>query len=262
MDQKELKTTTKQRIVIAIIAVLLLASTIATYILIVVSSSNSGEAKMSKLQEQYRAKQTEINEYGATLSNKYFNTMNKYRSEVKAYNAESVNSSGIKKTDLQEGDGRELTTGDLNYFAYYIGWCADETIFDATFNNKDNPTSLTVPIYAGQGLIEGWNEGVVGMKIGGVREVAIPGELAYGDTKEICGGTNSPLKFIIMPVADEKLFTLNDELENIYGELVQAYYSSSAANRGTSSTTNTTSGVNSGTVGGSSDATATPSNAE
>lgn len=228
MDQNALKTSTKQRIVIAIIAILLLGSTIATYILIVLSSNNSGDAKLSKLQDDYTAKQVEINEYGKTMSDKYFDTMNSFRSEVKAYNAEAVNNSGVKKTDLKEGDGRELATGDLNYFAYYIGWCPDETIFDSTFNDKDNPTSLNTPIYAGQGLIEGWNEGVVGMKVGGVREIAIPGELAYGESREICGATNSPLKFVIMPVTDDKLFELNNDLENIYGELVQAYYNSSS----------------------------------
>lgn len=228
MDQSELKTSLKQRIVIAAIAILLLGSTIATYILIVLSSSNSGDAKLNKLQDDYTAKQVEINEYSQTLSSKYFDTMNSFRSEVRAYNAEAANSTGVKKTDLKEGDGRELTTGDLDYFAYYIGWCPDESIFDTTFNDKDNPTALNVPIYAGQGLIEGWNEGVVGMKVGGVREITIPGELAYGDSKEICGMTNAPLKFVIMPITDDKLHQLNNELENIYGELVQAYYNSSS----------------------------------
>ncbi len=228
MDQSELKTSLKQRIVIATIAVLLLGSTIATYILIVLSSSNSGDAKLNKLQDDYTAKQVEINEYGQTLSSKYFDTMNSFRSEVRAYNAEAANSTGVKKTDLKEGNGRELTSGDLDYFAYYIGWCPDESIFDATFNDKDNPTALNAPIYAGQGLIQGWNEGVIGMKIGGVREITIPGELAYGESKEICGMTNAPLKFVIMPITDETLTKLNNELENIYGELIQAYYDSPA----------------------------------
>ena len=75
-------------------------------------------------------------------------------------------------------------------------------------------------------MIEGWNDGVVGMKIGGIREITIPGELAYGDSREICGATNSPLKFIILPVTDEKLTQLEAELEDIYAQLINAYYSS------------------------------------
>ncbi|MBR5409021.1 FKBP-type peptidyl-prolyl cis-trans isomerase [Candidatus Saccharibacteria bacterium] len=227
MDQKALKTSWKQRLIIIIIAILLLGSTFATYILIVLSNNNSSSNNLSKLQDDYTAKQVEINNRGAELSNVYFDVFKNFRSNVKAYNAEAVNSTGVQKTDLKEGDGRELTTGDLNYFAYYIGWCPDESVFDSSFDDFSNPTALTAPIYAGQGLIEGWNEGVVGMKIGGVREIAIPGELAYGESREICGTTNSPLKFIVMPITDETLFNLNNELEQIYAQLVNAYYSTS-----------------------------------
>ena len=158
------------------------------------------------------------------MSKEYFPTFSKFRSEVKAYNAAAANSTGVHTRDLLEGTGRELATGDLEYYAYYIGFCPDETIFDSSFNDKDNPTELIAPIYAGRGLIEGWNMGVVGMKIGGVREIQMPGEQAYGETREICGTTNSPLKFIVMAVEDAKLNELNSELDQIYAELVSKYY--------------------------------------
>lgn len=236
MDQKALKTSMKQRIAIIVIAILLLGSTIAAYVAIVVSSSKSNSGT-SELEEKYTAVRTEINDYSVVLSNTYFDTLASYRSEVKAYNAESANSVGIQKTDLLEGTGRELVADDLNYFAYYIGWCPDETIFDSSFDDASNPTSLKAPLYAGQGLIAGWNEGVIGMKIGGVREIQMPGELAYGESREICGMTNSPLKFIVMPIVDDKLSELETKLENVYAQLVQAYYSSNAASGATSGST-------------------------
>lgn len=230
MDPKSLKTSVKQRIIITAIAILLLGSTIATYVGIIVSNSNGSNSSTSQLEDQYTNKQAEINTYAVTLSNKYFSTFSSFRSEVKAYNAEAANSVGVRTRDLLEGTGRELATGDLEYFAYYIGFCPDESIFDSSFDNKDNPTQLTAPIYAGQGLIEGWNTGVVGMKIGGVREIQMPGEQAYGETREICGTTNSPLKFIVMAVEDEKLKELNNELETIYAELVSRYSSQQVQN--------------------------------
>ncbi|MBQ3306522.1 FKBP-type peptidyl-prolyl cis-trans isomerase [Candidatus Saccharibacteria bacterium] len=184
---------------------------------------------MAALQEEYSAKQTEVNNYAATLSSQYFNDLNSFRGRVKAYNATTANSDGLKTVDLKEGTGRELAEGDTDYFAYYIGWCADESIFDSSFNDKDNPTALGAPLSASMGLIEGWNQGVIGMKIGGVREISIPTELAYGDTQEICGGTGSPLKFIVLPIADEKLTTLSNELEAIYGKMVEVYSASSSA---------------------------------
>ena len=228
MDPKSLKTSWRQRVIIIIIAILLLGSTIATYAAIVISNNNGSNTSTKELENQYTDKQAEINTYAVTLSDKYFDTFSKFRSEVKAYNADAANSVGIRTRDLLEGTGRELATGDLEYYAYYIGFCPDESIFDSSFNDKDNPTQLIVPIYAAQGLIEGWNLGVVGMKIGGVREIQMPGEKAYGETREICGTTNSPLKFIVMAIEDEKLKTLNNELETIYGELINRYYGSSS----------------------------------
>ncbi|MBQ9403156.1 FKBP-type peptidyl-prolyl cis-trans isomerase [Candidatus Saccharibacteria bacterium] len=227
MDQKALKTTWQQRVIIIVIALLLLGSTIATYIGIILSNNN-GKKSTSDLEDQYTAKLAELNAYGATLSKQYFDTFSGFRSRVKAYNAESANSTGVKTTDLKVGDGRELATGDLEYYAYYIGWCPDESVFDSSFDDFEKPTQLKTPIYAGQGLIEGWNTGVVGMKIGGVREIQMPGELAYGSSREICGTTNSPLKFVVMAIEDEKLNQLNDELDNVYAELVGKYYDSSS----------------------------------
>lgn len=81
------------------------------------------------------------------------------------------------------------------------------------------------PLDPSGGLIEGWNQGVVGMKLGGVRQVTMSGDLAYGDTREICGGYNSPLKFIIMAVEpDENVTKLNSELNDIYLQLYMAMY--------------------------------------
>ena len=231
MDQKNLKTSTKQRVIIAIIAILLLGSTIAAYAGIIVSGnkSNSGSAE----QEAYTKAMTAMNEYGASISGQYFDTFNGFRSEVKPYNAETANGEGVQKQDLLQGEGRELATGDTDYFAYYIGFCPDGTVFDSSFDNFENPTSLKAPIYAGQGLIEGWNEGVVGMKIGGARVIQMPGELAYGESREICGGKNSPLKFVVMAVVDQKLTELESKVEESYAKLVQAYYAQQQKAQGT-----------------------------
>lgn len=228
MDQDSLKTSVKQRIFIAVIAVVMLGSIIASYAAIVIggnSATNSAdpelEAKISELSKKYEAKSAEVNAASTTLSDQYFAEFSAYKSEVKAYNESSANDNGLQSTDLKIGTGRELTDGDTNYFAYYIGWCADETIFDSSLNDS----SLKAPLSADAGLIEGWNAGVVGMKLGGVRELTIPGELAYGESRELCGGTNKPLKFVVMALEKtEPLATLADELNTIGMELQYAYY--------------------------------------
>jgi len=51
------------------------------------------------------------------------------------------------------------------------------------------------------------------------------GDLAYGDTREVCGGYNKPLKFLVMPIADDQqISTLTQELSDIRMQLIMAYY--------------------------------------
>lgn len=233
MEQKALKTSWTQRIVILVIAVLLLGSTVFAYLFLVVGGSSEAskqEEKITQLTEEFDAKSAEIDTVAKRLSEKYFSQFSKYQSEVKSYNAASVNGSGLVTKDLKEGNGKTLTEGDTDYYAYYISWCANGDIFSSTFNYKDeenklDATSLTAPFDPGVGPIEGWNQGVIGMKIGGVRQVSIPGELAYSDKKEICGGYNSPLRYIIYAIdKDAELAKLNGELDEIWLQLYYLYY--------------------------------------
>jgi len=80
-------------------------------------------------------------------------------------------------TDLEEGTGPEAKDGD-QVLVYYVGVRSDDgTEFD---NNFDSGQIFPVTLGAG-GVIEGWDEGLVGVKSGGVRQLDIPAELAYKD---------------------------------------------------------------------------------
>lgn len=226
MEEKELKTSIKQRILISLIAVVMVGSMIAGYIAIVLSGNNSSDntisaEKVAQYQQEYTEAQQAYNELTGADYQKFI----QFKPEVVAYNEETANAEGLQTKDLLVGEGRELAEGDDDYIAYYIGWCADETVFDSTLDSNTNPTAfsggLEVPSFNG-GLIEGWNKGVVGMKLGGVREITIPGELAYKDTQEICGGTYKPLRFIIMAV--ENTETLRDATEKLNMAQLKAQY--------------------------------------
>ena len=230
MDEKSLKTSRWQRLGILIIAILLLGGTVFAYLFIFMGSSSSdtnNDELIADLTEQYDAKAAELEAAAAPLSDQYFDDFSGYLSEVKAYNAASAEAEVLGVKDLKTGTGKTLEEGDTDYFAYYIGWCADGSIFDSSFDDTENPTALNVPLDASVGLIEGWNQGVIGMKLGGVRQLTISGDLAYGDTQEICGGYNSPLKFIILAIEkDEDIAALNSELDDLYLQLYYAYYGS------------------------------------
>lgn len=236
MDEKELKTSLKTRIFISLIAILMLGSVIASYALIVANGnrnnnnnntvSDSGdieidEAKVAELEAKY----TEIEKKFKELTKGDFDTFIAFKSEIRAYNEASANAGGVSTRDLKVGSGREISDGDSNYLAYYVGWCADETIFDSSFDNDDNPKAFSKILDASLGMIEGWNVGVVGMRLGGIREVTISSELAYGESMDICGGYNKPLKFLIMAKANEgDLANLAKELDEAYMRLVYAQY--------------------------------------
>lgn len=232
MDSKSLKTSVWQRIVIVVVALLLLGSTVLTYMFIVMSNggtsqASENEAKIAELREQYDAKSQEIAEAAKPLSDKYFKTFEAFKSQVKAYNSATANNAVLETKDLKDGTGRVLGEGDYDYDAYYIGWCADGTVFESSFDNYDEPTALNAPLSVSNSMIEGWNQGVVGMKLGGVRQLTISGPLAYGDTQQICGEYNAPLKFIVLAIErDETMKKLNSELDAISMELYMALYGS------------------------------------
>ena len=188
------------------------------------SSSDEIEVDEEKIAELEAAYNKKVEEFASATKSDYDEFIS-YRSRIKAYNEATANQSGVKSEDLKKGTGRKLEEGDYNYYAYYVGWCADGSIFDSSFNDNDNPTSFDMTLDASLGMIEGWNAAVVGMRIEGIREITVPGELAYGETTEICGGTNKPLRFLVMAKAKEDpLKSLATELDQAYMRLQYAYY--------------------------------------
>lgn len=100
-------------------------------------------------------------------------------------------------TDITEGQGDGAKSGDT-IFVNYVGVLAkDGTRFDGNFGRS--PFAVTLGVGA---VIEGWDTGLVGMKVGGRRQLDIPADLAYGDTG--AGDTIQPgdaLSFVIDAVA-------------------------------------------------------------
>jgi len=84
--------------------------------------------------------------------------------------------SGLKYADLEIGTGAEVKTGML-VLVDYEGRLANGEKFDSSYDRRE-PYSFKIG--AGQ-VIQGWEEGVVGMKVGGRRKLVIPPDLAYGE---------------------------------------------------------------------------------
>ncbi len=87
-------------------------------------------------------------------------------------------------TDLVVGEGKESVSGK-RVSVHYTGWLYDpsrERNRGAKFDSSHD-RGLPFTFTPGRGgVIAGWSQGVPGMKVGGVRELIIPPDLAYGDT--------------------------------------------------------------------------------
>ncbi len=89
--------------------------------------------------------------------------------------AESVTQLTMK--DEIVGTGAVAAAGD-SVTVNYVGALTDGTVFDASANH--GTAGFTFTLGAGQ-VIKGWDEGIVGMKVGGKRMLIIPASLAYGN---------------------------------------------------------------------------------
>ena len=87
----------------------------------------------------------------------------------------------LQKTDLSPGNGAEIKSGQTA-LVHYTGWLYDA----ATPENKGKQFDSSVggepfEFQLGAGhVISGWDQGVVGMKVGGKRRLVIPADMAYG----------------------------------------------------------------------------------
>ncbi len=78
--------------------------------------------------------------------------------------------------DIKETDGRLVKDGS-NIIVHYVGTFPDGTKFDSS-RDRGEPFKFTA---GGGQVIKGWDEGVIGMRVGEIRKLTIPPHLAYGE---------------------------------------------------------------------------------
>ncbi len=199
-----------QRIGIWIIAIFMAVGTIGSFAIIVLANSNSqsDQARIQQLTEEYQAA---VAAQTKELSDKYYDTFSPYASRVAAFDADSV--AEVTSEDLVVGTG-DTITADSSYSAYYIGWNPDGVIFDSSLD--DGSLKAPLPVSPGR-VIPGWTQGVTGMKVGGIREIAIPSDLAYGEngSGELIP-PNTPIKFVVMIIPTPAPIDVPQELIDYY----------------------------------------------
>lgn len=202
-------TTKTQRWGILVILIVTVIGTIGSFAVMILGTQNQAaeDAKRQKVLADYQAKykdyQAKVEAQSTELSAKYYDTFSPYASRVGEFDRDGVKA--LVSEDLVVGDGAEIK-GDTKFAAYYIGWNPKAKVFDQSIDNN----KLKPPLYDAVGLnmgldkaslIEGWKEGMKGMRIGGVREITIPSDKAYGERGQ--GDdipANTPIKFVVMAI--------------------------------------------------------------
>lgn len=176
-------TSTAQRTGIWIIAIVLTIGTVAGFVGMILAPQNDA-ADAAQQQEQYEKMLKEYQEQQA-----------KANQPLEGYSAETFDPAGVtelKVETLVEGSGETLAA-DSTISANYFGWTSDGKIFDST--NKDGTT--TPADFGLNQVIEGWTEGLTGVKVGSTVKLTIPAEKAYGATDNGDGRPVGPLMFIV-----------------------------------------------------------------
>lgn len=104
---------------------------------------------------------------------------------------EVVTPTGLRYIDQKIGGGAEAGSGKT-VEVLYTGWLEDGTKFDSSLD-PNHPFTFRIGI---DEVIQGWHEGITGMKTGGRRRLVVPPELGYG--KQGAGGGVIPGNAILV----------------------------------------------------------------
>ena len=99
----------------------------------------------------------------------------------------------LETEDLEVGSGEVARRGDM-VAVHYTGWLTDGTQFDSS---RERGRAFIFRLGSGQ-VIQGWERGIAGMRVGGKRRLTIPPELGYGNRS--VGGVIPPNSTLIFEV--------------------------------------------------------------
>lgn len=96
--------------------------------------------------------------------------------KIELQNLVKKTAKGVPYIDLVEGKGDVMPEGGSGLVTY-TGWLADDGM---EFENRADRNSALPINLEGYSLIRGWRDGIPGMKVGGIRKLILPAEMAYG----------------------------------------------------------------------------------
>lgn len=132
--------------------------------------------------------------------------------------------SGLAYYDLAIGDGDEAMKGDIvtNHFTIWVKGEDEDLYIGSSTDNQP----ISFEIGKGDTVFPGWEEGTTGMRIGGIRILVIPPELALGDTGggDIPPGATLLMEIELTVIREPVIMTKVDEIDYVTTESGLMYY--------------------------------------
>jgi FKBP-type peptidyl-prolyl cis-trans isomerase len=189
----DISTSRSQRIAIWVIAIVMVGGTLISFLIFAIASVNTNVNSDQILYQKALEKQQQQQAEQQAATAAYVPFLDDY--EVAAFDPAGVTELGVKT--IKEGSGPKAAATDT-ITANYTGWTFDGAIFDTTKRSADaESTPIQFPLTS---VITGWSEGLTGAQAGGIYELTIPAEMAYGGAAGE-SSTSGPLKFIVEVVS-------------------------------------------------------------
>lgn len=177
-----------QRIAIWVIAGAMLVGTIGGFAVMMIDPNGTAGQQEDDFEAQFAEWQREQEELARARA-EASQPLEGY--EATTFDASAVSELGVEV--LREGNGEELDASST-ISANYFGWTSNGSIFDST-NQSGTTEPAEFPL---SGVINGWTEGLTGVKVGSVVRLSIPSDQAYGEQGSPPNiGPNEPLMFIV-----------------------------------------------------------------
>jgi peptidylprolyl isomerase len=167
---------------------------LACGLLLVVSQLSSGKASADELTHVQPAAIEQTINANPSVKDTNLIVMSAEKESGQSSDANVVTTpSGLKYVEIKAGDGATPQKGQT-VVVHYTGTLEDGTKFDSS-RDRNRPFSFKLGV--GQ-VIQGWDEGIASMKVGGRRQLIIPAELGYGSRG--AGGVIPPNATLIFDV--------------------------------------------------------------
>ena len=108
----------------------------------------------------------------------------------------------VQVTDVVVGEGREVVKGAL-ITTQYRGWLEDGSEFDSSWS-RGKPFQCVIGT---RRVIQGWDQGLMGMQVGGKRKLWVPAHLGYGERQV---GSIPPNSNLVFEIELLEVLTRND----------------------------------------------------